>query len=213
MFGGSDPDQCAYGDLPYACDVPYSKQPEKFLGPTRVVGRLPDLTGANNSAYIINLLERVANWTLGMPEDYADFFGLTAAVWQESTKLSLRNIFGTHSGIKLSPPDGPAWGTILKHKAHFINCHGAPGNPAYYGQHGNSYPIAHEANRVKGKLTSGTVATGECCYGAELYDSFELNEHPSIVNTYLESGSYGFFGSSTIAYGPAIGNGAADFRC
>ena len=42
-----DPDQFAYGDVPYACDAPYSTRPEDFVGPTRVVGRLPDLTGGS----------------------------------------------------------------------------------------------------------------------------------------------------------------------
>ena len=35
-----DPDQFAFGDLPYACDAPYSQQPQDFYGPTRVVGGL-----------------------------------------------------------------------------------------------------------------------------------------------------------------------------
>ena len=40
----NDPDKFAYGDLPYACDTPYSRDIATFKGPTRVVGRLPDLT-------------------------------------------------------------------------------------------------------------------------------------------------------------------------
>ena len=42
-----DDDNPAWGDLPYACDAPYSRDPARFVGPTRVVGRLPDLVGAN----------------------------------------------------------------------------------------------------------------------------------------------------------------------
>jgi hypothetical protein len=34
-----------------------------------------------------------------------------------------------------------------------------------------------------------------------------------ICNTYLAHGAYGFFGSSTIAYGPADANGSADLIC
>ena len=45
---GSDDDEFAYGDLPYACEAPYSQQAKNFLGPTRVVGRLPDLTGGSD---------------------------------------------------------------------------------------------------------------------------------------------------------------------
>ena len=39
-----DPDRLAPGDLPYACDAPYSTAISDSTGPTRVVGRLPDLT-------------------------------------------------------------------------------------------------------------------------------------------------------------------------
>jgi hypothetical protein len=34
-----------------------------------------------------------------------------------------------------------------------------------------------------------------------------------IANTYLESGAYGFFGSTTNAYGPAADNANADLIC
>ena len=48
-----DPDEYAYGDLPYACDAPYSRDIATFKGPTRVVGRLPDLTKAQRQALAI----------------------------------------------------------------------------------------------------------------------------------------------------------------
>src|SRR3712207_538294 len=40
-----DPDPVAFGDLPYACEAAYSRDVQKFVGPTRIVGRLPDLVG------------------------------------------------------------------------------------------------------------------------------------------------------------------------
>ncbi|MFZ1208655.1 MAG: hypothetical protein WAN94_11010, partial [Pseudolabrys sp.] len=51
-----DPDKYAYGDLPYACDTGYSRDIATFKGPTRVVGRLPDLTGARDPSHLIALL-------------------------------------------------------------------------------------------------------------------------------------------------------------
>ena len=54
------------------------------------------------------------------------------------------------------------------------------------------------------------MAAVECCYGAELYDSVILGLPLPICQRYLIQGAYGYFGSSTIAYGPADGNGAAD---
>lgn len=57
---GDDDDEFAFGDIPYACDEPYSRDPAKFVGPTRVVGRLPDLTGAGEPSHLIALLKTAA---------------------------------------------------------------------------------------------------------------------------------------------------------
>jgi hypothetical protein len=128
--------------------------------------------------------------------------------------MSLRAVFGSGDRCQLSPPKGPKWKAAeLKALSHFINCHGAPSDPQYYGQSGNSFPSAHSAAWVNGKLSTGTVTAAECCYGAEMYDPADAGGQMGICNTYLASGAYGFLGSSTIAYGPAEGNGAADLLC
>ncbi|HYX42112.1 MAG TPA: hypothetical protein VE821_10465, partial [Pyrinomonadaceae bacterium] len=44
-----DTDEFAPSDLPYACDTTYSQKAHDVTGPTRVVGRLPDVTGATGS--------------------------------------------------------------------------------------------------------------------------------------------------------------------
>ena len=113
--------------------------------------------------------------------------------------------------MKVVPPDAPPWSQIGR-RSHFINCHGAPADPQFYGQQGNSYPVAHSAAQLAG-LSVGTVAGVECCYGAELYDPALANGQAGICNTYLAAGAHGYFGSSTIAYGPASGNGQADLIC
>jgi hypothetical protein len=96
---------------------------------------------------------------------------------------------------------------------HFINCHGRPEDPKCYGQRGRDYPIAHTANKLVKKIMNGTVIAVECCYGAQLYDPADADMQPGICSTYLRDGAYGFFGSSTIAYGPSDGNGQADLIC
>lgn len=93
---------------------------------------------------------------------------------------------------------------------HFINCHGGPADFHFYGQKGSSYPVAHESPDIAGKILEGTVATAECCFGAELYNSFKPVQDMGICNRYLLDGAYGFFGSTSTAYGPASGNGQAD---
>jgi len=210
-----DGDSSVPGDLPYACEAPYSLIIKDFIGPTRVVGRLPDIAGARDPAYLLNLLRTVAERGSRSASDYAAFLGLSAKVWEDSTRTSLRQLFGPTATPHLSPPEGPEWTPQqLAALSHFINCHGAPADHRYYGQKGNSYPVAHDAAWVEGKLAKGTVVAAECCYGAQLYDpALDDDKLASLAITYLGNAAYGFFGSTTIAYGPASGNGGADLIC
>lgn len=210
----NDPDRLAWGDLPYACEAPYSNKIEKFVGPTRVVGRMPDLVGARDPSYLVRLLEIAARAKSRPAQDYASYLGVSAEIWQGSTTLSLRSIFGPAAAARLCPPEGPNWKKAqLSALSHFFNCHGAEASPQFYGQHGSQFPVAHDAALLKGKIANGTVLSAECCYGAELYDPTLSAGQMGICNAYLQSGAYAVFGSSTIAYGPATGNGSADFIC
>ena len=206
-----DPDNIADGDLPYACEAPYSRNPEDFIGPTRVVGRLPDLTAATDPSYLIDLLTTAANYRSASPAEYSDYFSVSAAVWTGSTQMSLDNLFGSNNKLNLSPVEGPNWtAPVIGARLHFINCHGAPSDYKFYGQQGGDYPVAHDASLLGNKITEGTVAAVECCYGAELFDSSLGDGQIGICNEYLAGKAYGFFGSTTIAYGPANTNGSAD---
>ena len=211
---GNDDDQYAYGDLPYACEAPYSQKVKDFVGPTRVVGRLPDLTGGTDPAYLLGLLATSAAWTSRPAADYSADFAISAEVWKKSTALSVQRLFGPSGTVQLAPPGGPAWAaSLLAKRPHFINCHGASADPQFYGQKGSAYPVSHQAARLAGKITEGTVAAVECCYGAELYDPLLAGGQAGICSTYLAEKACGYFGSSTIAYGPAVGNGSADLIC
>lgn len=209
-----DEDSTAWGDLPYACEAPYSKQVADFRAPTRVVGRLPDVTGGSDAGYLVGVLNKAAHYQPLSPSNYTSNLGISAEVWKKSTAESLRSIFSNDKGLKLSPPQGPKWApTIVGRASHFINCHGAPADFRFYGQRGAKYPVAHDATRLAGRVTHGSIVAAECCYGAELYDPSLDGVPMGICNTYLAEGAYGFFGSSTIAYGPAEGNDAADLIC
>jgi hypothetical protein len=207
-----DGDPYAYGDLPYACNAKYSTDPSKFIGPTRVLGRLPDLVGGDDTGYLSDLIKAAAGYKSRPANDFSAYFGITAAVWNASTALSLQNTFGNSTNLHDCPPGGPTWTTAqLKPRSHFVNCHGAAADPNFYGQKGNNYPISLSSGDIAKKgLSDGTVAAVECCYGAELYDPSLTGGQAGICNTFLQEGGYGFFGSTTIAYGPAAGNGAAD---
>jgi hypothetical protein len=202
-----DPDKYAYGDLPYARDVPYSRDVASFKGPTRVVGRLPDLTGAREPAHLLPLLAVAERYQSHDVTDYGKYFGLSTQSWRKSTEQSLFNVFGNSAALTLAPPKGPRHpASHLAPLAHFINCHGGPSDPDFYGERGKSQPISLTSDAIKGKIKSGTVAAVECCYGAELYDSVTLSLPLPICQRYLIQGAYGYFGSSTIAYKPEVGN-------
>ena len=113
------------------------------------------------------------------------------------------------------PPATDLWpNTLLALRSHFFNCHGAHFSSQYFGQSGDNYPVAHDAAYISGKLTPGTIAAAECCYGAELYNPSNLpTGQIGIANVYLEGGAYGFWGSTTIAYGPDTSNAWADTIC
>ncbi len=129
----SDPDRFAPSDLPYACEAPYSQSAAKFLGPTRVVGRIPDLTGASRPTYLIRLLASSATAKgLKRPESA---FALSAKVWEKSTKTSVRNMLGAVPTVLTSPKKGPRFGkAALGAKVHFVNCHGDKEDHTFAGE-------------------------------------------------------------------------------
>ncbi|MDO9316539.1 MAG: C25 family cysteine peptidase [Burkholderiaceae bacterium] len=207
-----DPDACAWGDLPYACEAGYSRDVSAFKGPTRVVGRLPDLAGARDPSYLLGVLDRAARYQPRDVADYGAYFGLSTRTWRESTALSLFNIFGNSKELTLSPPASAKNSDArLAPLMHFINCHGGQADPQFYGEDAkHHFPVSLSSTAIAGRIHPGTVAAAECCYGGEMYDSVTLGLPMPIGQHYLAQGAFAFVGSSTIAYGPADSNGAAD---
>src|SRR5262249_37771686 len=116
-----DDDRYAASDLPYACDTPYSQRIEDFRGPTRVVGRLPDLTCASEPSLFLKLLRIAARYRIRAPEAYSRYFGLSAKIWRWSSDLTLRKLVGSADDLHLSPPDDERWrDTELAPLLHFI---------------------------------------------------------------------------------------------
>src|SRR5262249_44864861 len=137
-------------------------------------------------------------------------FSISADVWKKSTEESVDNIFASPA-VKLCPPtESPGVGRLLAPLCHFINCHGANVDPKFYGQHGNQYPTAMTSDDVAKGAKRNTLIAAECCFGAQLYDPDWVGGKWPICNAYLDAGAIGFFGSTTIAYGPTEGNGSAD---
>src|SRR5262249_55007137 len=116
-----DPDQIVPSDLPYACAAPYSQNAGDFIAPARVVSRLPDVTAANNPAYLVHILDVATNAAPLTHADYADYLGASAAVWNQSTKLSLAAVFGTGANLQTVPPTGYQWpARLLSLRSHFF---------------------------------------------------------------------------------------------
>jgi hypothetical protein len=217
-----DNDEFAYSDVPYACDAPYSQDIKDFTGPTRVVGRLPDLSGAQGSPkYLIGLLKTASSWKSSKRSEYQNYLGVSAETWLESTAESLTNLFGSSKDMQTSPKKGYVWKTnLINRRMHFINCHGGDAYPNFLGQSvadNDDYPVSHMAAFIgaKGNIAEGTVVAAECCYGGQLYDPSNPSAEGqmSICNTYLAKKAYAFFGSTTTAYGPSKGNDQADLIC
>ncbi|PSJ30389.1 hypothetical protein B7P34_02185 [Streptosporangium nondiastaticum] len=208
-----DDDPVVPSDLPYACETTYGagrQEPGRYTAPSRVVGRLPDVTGEHDPAYLTGLLGRAAAVAPADRGKYEGYFGLSAAVWEKSTRENLATLFGDASALHLVPPGGSPWQPgPLAARSHFVNCHGAAKDSHWYGQGSSGYPVALKAGDIDGHLADGTVLAAECCYGAELYRP-PAAPHLPLCNTYLGSGALVFFGSTTIAYGPADSCDQAD---
>ena len=207
----NDGDAFVPSDLPYACRQPYSTSIADFLGPSRAIGRIPDLLAGSDSSYLVARINEAAATTSYPIGTYAGDFTIGAAVWHNSTMTSAHSIFGAPTVHDAPPIITPLGVAQVGNRAHFINCHGATADPQFYGEDsGGSFPASMSVADVQASVTHGTVAAAECCYGAEIYDPTLAGGQQGICQTYLEEGAYGFFGSTNIAYGPAVGNGAAD---
>lgn len=209
-----DPDMVVPSDIPYACDAPYSSEPFDFVGATRVVTRLPDISGQNSAHPLIDVLTHAQHAGPVSRQSYTSYLGATAAVWHQSTMLSLSAIFGSSAALQDVPPASYQWtqGDIGS-LSHFFNCHGADQDTRYYGQSGNQYPPAHDASYISGKLSAGVILVAECCYGAQLFNPTATAGQPGIANVYMGEGAHAVWGSTTIAYGPSDSNGQADLIC
>ncbi len=75
-------DPKAWSDLPYACDAAYSRDIADFVGPTRVVARLPDLTGARDPAHLLKLLTTATQYRTRPRKYYAPYFSISVRLWK-----------------------------------------------------------------------------------------------------------------------------------
>lgn len=204
-----DSDKNIPSDLPYACEAAYGTKISSFTGPTRVVGRIPDIPGVSDVSYLTKVINTLINHKPYDVDKLSEYFSITANVWKQSTRQSLSNIFGNYVKLKDCPPSSKYKDDELKAMVHFFNCHGAPLDSKFYGQLGEDFPAAIDSPDVEGRVTKGTIVAAECCYGAQLHNPADAGTL-SMGSTYLQNNAIAFVGATNIAYGPADGQGLAD---
>lgn len=210
-----DEDRDVPSDLPYACSAPFSSDISDFVGPTRAIGRLPDVAGEYHPTALLAGLDTAITWRRRSRRSYDACCGISTDSWKGSTRKSTKKIFGRTQVQFLSPTAGAPWSKKeLRPRMHFVNCHGLDFDTSFYGDDGfgNQPPVIDESD-YNGRLREGTVMAAECCFGAMLYDAPNFAISPGICNAAIANGVYGFLGSTNVAYGPASSTGYADLIC
>ena len=201
-------------DLPYACDAPYSDDATDFLSPTRIVGRLPGVTGVRDPAALVAALRVATRWRPRPRRLFDRPLAVSVKIWRQATIISLLDVFGSAKDLQLVPPKSFRWtDPQIRRRAHFLNCHGVDGEGIFEGEEGDDFPLAHTSPYVARKIREGTVAAAACCYGGQLYDPAVERSKEPIVNAYLRSGAYAYFGSSTSVWGNQFNAELGDLLC
>jgi hypothetical protein len=208
----ADKDGTVPSDLPYASDAPFTKSADvaTYAAVTRVVGRVPGVTGVNDPRFLISQIRTAAAFRSRRRGHYLSHLAISAHLFRRSTERSVDNIFH-RVALKVSPPtDAPKLRRIMPRLSHFINCHGAEGNPNFYGQRGSQIMVSMTSDDVAERTRRGTIVAAECYFGAQLFDPAIAEGKMPMANSYLNAGAIGFFGSTSTSYGSIVGNGTAD---
>ncbi len=210
-----DPDPDVPSDLPYACSAPPGTAASTFIGPDRVVGRLPDVisaTGATAARRLAATIRRAARWS-GAPADrYRDHLTVGTSRWQLSTASTAAALFGAGTTVHHAPPvASPLAPADLARPLHFINLHGATADTRWLGDPG--FAVVLDVDDVDAHVAAGTVAVSEACFGGELFDPVLTGGATPFPVAYLTAGAYAVVGATSISYGGRLAPDAADVLC
>ena len=179
---------------------------------TRVVGRLPGVTGlSDRSSSFLRLKTRpntkVASETTIFPTLLSPVLSV-----QRINRTKASTTFSAARRSNFSPPTESRKVTekMMAPLSYFFNCDGEYDSSHFYGKRGNQTVIALTSDDVAAKASPGTIVAAECCYGAQLFAPVSARGKLPIANAYLNAGAIAFFGSTTVAYGSLEGNGTAD---
>jgi hypothetical protein len=211
QFAGGDPDALVATDNPYASSQGFVKKNRKtYLIPDRAIGRIPDLPGATDPAWLLDYLAVATAWKSMPVKKYADDLLVCCDTWKNSGKACVQYLSRDKKSLLICPPSGDASKKLRsRHGAllQMIKCNGAPNDSWFYGQKANDFPEVLKSPSIDQRIKKGTVIGAMCCFGASLFDpadpaSAHTKELP-IPSVYLRQGAIGFLGSSGTAW---VGN-------
>ncbi len=203
-----DTDRQVPTDNPYASSLPFrSSERDSYLVPDRVIGRIPDVPSSGDPSWLVDYLATATAWTSQPANVYTDMYAICCDAWDRAGDACVQYLSAPARSLLISPPTSdtsPVGRRRLSLKVHMVKCHGAQLDPKFYGQRGNSFPVALTSATLKPRLQSATLAAAMCCYGAQTYSpadpaAADRGEWP-VASTYLRKGALGFAGATMIAW-------------
>jgi hypothetical protein len=215
-----DDDEKVPTDNPYASSKRF--HPSKrisYLVPDRVIGRIPDMvsdpgdTGRNGDpAWFVDYLETARSWKAQPDTFYArPLYAICTHECEGAGLDCLKYIARPDSHLFLCPPttdSGRPARKQLSASVHMIKCHGSQFRPVFYGEKKidkrTKFLKAIRSATLESRLTSATLVTTMCCYGAQIFSPFDpkakyRGEWP-LASIYLRKGALGFVGSTMKAW-------------
>lgn len=177
---------------------------DSFMMPDLPVGRFADESEANDSQFLINVIDYAIKEANGEATGHSitwDGWALTATVWRQlSDDVSTQNGI-LASNILYSPPENVASmnRSVLPNgkSGHYFNLHGALRVGMWYGDSPTTDVFAPATvNRLV--VPEGACIVTEACYGGDILARTSRNCNALM---YLSKGCAAFAGASTIAYG------------
>jgi hypothetical protein len=202
-----DSDEDVESDLPYASlnmASPWDGGEYDF-GPAIRVGRLPTYDGeafAAFASYFLNVMQRVDSIGRLVP------YGLSAMVWEDESNHEYGSIAGENKCVDTVPdikPDEAESRIGETANLLFFNLHGSDETEFWYGQAGNSYPVAFSPQNLTGRSSPYFIGV-EACYGARYTGGLDADN--SILVSAMQNNCLAFLGSSRIAYGKPCPQGS-----
>jgi hypothetical protein len=208
-----DDDEKVPTDNPYASSKRFrSLKRISYLVPDRVIGRIPDMVSDKDPAWFVDYLKTATSWKAQSGTFYArPLYAICTHECKGAGLDCLQYIARPDSHLFLSPPiiDGsPPARKRLSAPVHMIKCHGSQFRPAFYGEKKihkrTKFLKAIRSATLESRLTSATLVTTMCCYGAQIYSPSDpkakyRGEWP-LASTYLRKGAVGFVGSTMKAW-------------